>query len=106
VNRLAFGQDAKARLVDALREGGVARLSLVAEKDGQVVGDVLIRDLPITAEGGIVAALALVPMAVLPDLTRTWDAGTVSPLMGSCTQFGHKKGRAAWSRRTRLKTPA
>ena len=38
VNRFAFGQDVEARLVDALRDGGYVRVSLVAEKDGQVVG--------------------------------------------------------------------
>jgi putative acetyltransferase len=40
VNRLAFGQDAEARLVDALRDGGYVRASLVAEKDQQVVGHI------------------------------------------------------------------
>jgi putative acetyltransferase len=33
VNRLAFGQDAEARLVDALRDGNFVRASLVAERD-------------------------------------------------------------------------
>jgi hypothetical protein len=31
VNRLAFGQDAEARLVDDLRDGGYVQVSLVAE---------------------------------------------------------------------------
>ncbi|HTU18027.1 MAG TPA: hypothetical protein VMG10_08180 [Gemmataceae bacterium] len=31
VNRLAFGQDEEARLVNALRDGGYVRVSLVAE---------------------------------------------------------------------------
>ena len=34
VNRLAFGQDGEARLVDALRDGGYVRVSLVAEQGG------------------------------------------------------------------------
>jgi hypothetical protein len=37
VNRLAFGQDAEARLVDALRDGGYVRVSLVAERARQIV---------------------------------------------------------------------
>src|SRR5437016_3174098 len=37
VNRVAFGQDGEALLVDALREGGYVRVSLVAETAGQVV---------------------------------------------------------------------
>ena len=67
VNRLAFGQDAEARLVDALRDGGYVRASLVAEKDEQVVGHILFSHLPIVTEAGIVPALALAPMAVLPE---------------------------------------
>ena len=70
MNRLAFGQDAEARLVDALRCGGFARASLVAEIDGQVVGHILFSDLNIVADTSIVAALALAPMAVLPEFQR------------------------------------
>jgi putative acetyltransferase len=70
VNSLAFGQDTEARLVDALRDGGYVRLSLVAEVDGQIVGHILFGDLPIVTLDGSVPALALAPMAVLPDFQR------------------------------------
>jgi putative acetyltransferase len=46
VNRLAFGRDDEARLVDALRAGGYARVSLVAEADAQIVGHILFSELP------------------------------------------------------------
>lgn len=78
VNRLAFGQDAETRLVDALREGCYVRLSLVAESDGQIVGHILFSDLPILAEAGTVASLSLAPMAVLPAYQRQ---GTGSALV-------------------------
>jgi putative acetyltransferase len=68
VNRLAFGQDAEARLVDALRDGGHVRASLVAEMDGQVVGHDLFSHLPIGTEAGTVPAMALAPLAVLPEV--------------------------------------
>jgi putative acetyltransferase len=68
VNNLAFGQDAEARLVDALRDGGYVRASLVAEKDEEVVGHILFSDLPIVTESGTVPALALAPLAVLPEV--------------------------------------
>lgn len=58
VNRLAFGQEAEARLVDALRTGGFARVSLVAEVNGQVVGHIMFSDLNILTGNGTVAALA------------------------------------------------
>ena len=67
VNRLAFGQDAEARLVDALRDGGYVRVSIVADNDGQIVGHILFSDLPIITEDVTTSALALAPMAVLPD---------------------------------------
>lgn len=52
VNLRAFDPEAEARLVDALRDGGYVRLSLVAEVAGQVVGHVLFSDLPITTDDG------------------------------------------------------
>ena len=66
VNRLAFGQDAEAGLVDALRDGGYVRASLVAEQASQIVGHILFTDLSIITGAGTVPALALAPMAVLP----------------------------------------
>jgi predicted N-acetyltransferase YhbS len=70
VNRRAFGQEDEARLVDALRDGGYARVSLVAEEGGQVVGHILFSDLPILTQTGTRHALVLAPMAVLPDRQR------------------------------------
>src|SRR4051794_35870892 len=70
VNRIAFGGDDEARLVDALREGGYARVSLVAEEDGRVVGHILFSALTIVTPRGNVEALALAPMAVVPSHQR------------------------------------
>ena len=70
VQRLAFGRDDEARLVDALRAGGFVRVSLVAEQDKQVIGHILFSDLPIITQDGTVAALALAPLAVLPACQR------------------------------------
>jgi putative acetyltransferase len=67
VNRLAFGQDDEARLVDSLRDSGYVRVSLVADQTGEIVGHILFSDLPIVTNAGIVPALALAPMAVLPE---------------------------------------
>ncbi len=70
VNTAAFESDAEARLVDALRESGFVRLSLVAELDGVIVGNVLFSRLPIVTATGVVEALALAPMAVHPQFQR------------------------------------
>jgi putative acetyltransferase len=91
VHRLAFGQDAEARLVDALRDGGYVRASLVAERDAQVVGHILFSDLPIVTQAGTVSALALAPLAVLPEV-QNQDIGSALVRRGleDCKEQGHR----------------
>jgi putative acetyltransferase len=91
VNRLAFGRDDEARLVDALRDGGYARASLVAEVDGQVVGHLLFSDLPIVTREGTTPALSLAPMAVIPSHQRR-GIGTMLVREGlrACRDAGHQ----------------
>ena len=91
VNRLAFGQDDEARLVDALRDGGYLRVSLVAERAGQVVGHILLSDLPILTEAGTVPALALAPMAVLPGFQKLGiGSALVRRGLDECRRQGHR----------------
>jgi putative acetyltransferase len=91
VNRLAFGQDEEARLVEALRDGGYVRLSLVAERVGHVVGHILFSDLPIITKSGTVPALPLAPMAVLP-LFQNQRIGSALVRRGldECRDQGHQ----------------
>lgn len=90
VNRLAFGQDAEAQLVDALRAGGFVRASLVAGRDGRVVGHILFSELPIITEAGNVSALALAPMAVLPELQKQGiGSALVHAGLDHCRALGH-----------------
>src|ERR1700737_3253877 len=70
VNRLAFGQDAEARLVEALSDGGYVRGSPIAVKEEKVVGHILFSNLPIITKAGTVPALALAPLAVLPEFQK------------------------------------
>jgi putative acetyltransferase len=91
VNRLAFGQDAEASLVDALRDGGHVRLALVAEHAGRVVGHILFSDLPIVTGSGTVPALALAPLAVLPEFqNRGIGSALVRSGLDECRRQGHK----------------
>jgi putative acetyltransferase len=91
VNRLAFGGEDEARLVDALRAGGFARLSLVAEEGERVVGHLLFSDLPIETRQGTVHALALAPLAVIPARQRQ-GIGTLLVREGLrlCAERGHR----------------
>jgi len=91
VNRLAFGGDDEARLVDALRCEGYVRLSLVAEADGEVVGHTLFSDLPIIGESTTVSALALAPVAVLPEYQRQGiGSALIHRGLQICRDEGHR----------------
>jgi putative acetyltransferase len=91
VNRRAFGRDDEARLVDALRDGGYACLSLVAEEAGRVVGHVLFSDLPVVTQAGTLHALALSPLAVLPDRQRQGVGSClVREGLRACAGAGHR----------------
>lgn len=62
IHSAAFGRPDEADLVDALRAGGWAEISLVAGKGGQIAGHVLLSRL-----AAPMRALALAPVAVHPD---------------------------------------
>ncbi|HEV8068645.1 MAG TPA: N-acetyltransferase [Planctomycetaceae bacterium] len=91
VIRLAFSRDDEASLVDALRGEGVVRNSFVADIDGQIVGHLLFSELLIVGESVTVPALALAPLAVLPDYQRR-GIGTRLTQHGldACQKQGHR----------------
>ena len=90
VNEQAFGRAAEAALVDGLRAHGRVSLSLVAERDGEVIGHILFS--PVRIDSGLesTAGLGLAPMAVLPAHQR---AGIGSLLvragLAECRRAGH-----------------
>jgi putative acetyltransferase len=91
VNRIAFGGEAEARLVDALRNGGYARVSLVAEEGGRAVGHILFSVLTIATPRGDVEALALAPMAVVPSHQRKGiGSSLVVEGLRLCREAGHR----------------
>ena len=70
VNQDAFGGIAEADLVDALREGGFAMVSLVAIIESTVVGHILFSPVTIADREMRVSAVSLAPMAVQPAFQR------------------------------------
>lgn len=68
VEEAAFGQAGEARLVDLLVAAGDDVLELVAERDGRLVGHVLFSRLMVETRNRSFAAVALAPLAVLPDV--------------------------------------
>ncbi len=67
----AFGQDAEARLVEALAADGDVVMEMVATHEGTLVGHVLFSRLRVEGEGSAHDALALAPVAVAPAMQRT-----------------------------------
>jgi len=70
INGEAFETDTEAKLVNALRRRVRPLVSLVAERDGRVVGHILFT--PVALDDQIVGAttMGLAPMAVRPDVQR------------------------------------
>lgn len=91
VNQAAFGGDDEANLVDVLRDDGFVEVSLVAELDDQIVGHILFSRLPIITNSGVVEALSLAPMAVLPSHQQQGiGSKLVEAGLEACRKQGHK----------------
>lgn len=91
VNRLAFGGDLEADLVDALRDGGYLRISLVAEFDGELVGHIAFSELSIETRTEPLTALALAPLAVIPEKQRQGIGGQlVEQGLDACRAQGYR----------------
>jgi putative acetyltransferase len=99
LNVEAFGRSGEADLVDALRQREAYTLSLVAEKEGQVVGHILFTPVMIGPAVLDVAehatrqeaftAVALGPLAVLPDYQ---NQGIGSALVEAGLAACHERG--------------
>lgn len=78
VNRLAFGQDSEARLVELLRHSKafVPELSLVAILENKIIGHILFTKIKIIHDyKGETESLALAPMAVRPEFQKKGIGG-------------------------------
>ena len=70
VNESAFGGAEEADLIEALRNDDDVLLSLVAELDREVVGHIMFSRMAIVTGTGAIDAVALAPVAVLPQYQR------------------------------------
>jgi putative acetyltransferase len=86
----AFEQPAEADLVDALRRAGKATISLVAERDGRVVGHVLFSPVTLAEAPPAPFASGLAPLTVLPAAQRQGVGGAlVRAGLARCRAAGH-----------------
>ncbi|MDI9599055.1 MAG: N-acetyltransferase [Acidobacteriota bacterium] len=75
LNVAAFETDAEARLVDALRTSSALMLSLVATRDGAIVGHIAFSPVAADADGRVAHGIGLAPMAVAPSQQRQGIGG-------------------------------
>lgn len=77
INIAAFGRADEADLVDALRAEGALLLSLVAELESVVAGHILFSRMWIDSAHATTSAVALSPMAVLPEYQNRGIGGAL-----------------------------
>jgi len=70
VNHQAFGQPDEAGLVNELRVAGALTLSLVAELEGKIVGQIAFSPMTLDKQPVKARVLGLGPMAVLPGYQK------------------------------------
>jgi len=90
----AFGGEAEAQLVSALRESTTysRELSQVAELGGRIVGHVLLTRVPLRKDGEEKHLLALGPMSVVPSQSHR---GIGSELINASITLAKEKGYGA-----------
>jgi putative acetyltransferase len=90
INTAAFGRPAEAQLVDDLRANGAATLSLIAFCDRSPVGHILFSPVSIISATLPHPALALAPMAVLPEFQNQGiGSALVREGLKKCRELGH-----------------
>ncbi len=86
----AFEQSAEAVLVDALRKAGKATISLVAERDGRIIGHVLFSPVTLAEAPHAPFASGLAPLAVLPEAQKQGvGSALVRAGLARCRAAGH-----------------
>ncbi len=92
VNLTAFGGPDEAAIVERLYAAdGLVIASLVAEREGAIVGHILFSRLPVRTTRGDRPAVALAPMAVVPgEQCRGVGTALVSEGLARCRALGER----------------
>ena len=94
INEKAFGQKDEAELIDKLRHRSVLTISLIAVQDGKAVGHIAFSPVTIEPEEpgkSSWEAIALAPMAVLPEYQRKGiGSQLVRAGLKECQSLGQK----------------
>jgi putative acetyltransferase len=91
LNRIAFGGNEEADIVDRLRSAGLVVVSLVAVENNEIVGHIMFSELPIDTDQGVLIAASLAPMSVHPKCQRQ---GIGSALVGKGLKLCRNRGKS------------
>ena len=90
INERAFGSSGEADLVDKLRAANKAVVSLVAQRDHQVVGHILFSPITVTSAPGAFRGVGLAPVSVLPEFQNMGiGSRLVREGLAACQQAGY-----------------
>ena len=90
VNDAAFGQTNESDLIDAIRAGTAPYLSLVAVRDGQVVGHILFTPVSIEPPRAGLRIAGLGPMSIRPGFQRQGiGSRLVEAGLAECSRIGY-----------------
>jgi putative acetyltransferase len=90
VHGAAFPTNAEARIVDRIRSAGQARISLVADADGTVIGHILFSPVSVSGASGESQGLGLAPVAVVPPRQREGvGSALIRAGLAVCKQKGY-----------------
>jgi putative acetyltransferase len=92
LNRLAFGSDDEAQIIEALDRDGLILASLVALEDEEVAGHILFSPVGLNVAGQDVKAAVLGPLAVRPQSQRH---GIGSALLRAGLRLMREQGQEA-----------
>jgi putative acetyltransferase len=88
VNVSAFETPTEANLVDALRDQAQPLISLIAEKNGEIVGHIMFSPISLSGHPGL-RIMGLAPMAVAPEHQRKGiGSALVRAGLDQCKQLG------------------
>jgi putative acetyltransferase len=87
----AFETPAEADLVEALRENGNLLISLVAERDGEIVGHIAFSPITVENDTDMWQAVGLGPLAIAPAFQRQgFGSALMYAGLESARQQGHE----------------
>lgn len=91
VNNQAFGQETESEIIEKLRNRGVLTILLIAILNSEIIGHIAFSTVVVESESSSFQAIALGPMAVLPEYQRKGIGSELVRIgINECQRLGHE----------------